>query len=157
MKEEVSLAGLKAGWPAGMLAWSNDSPWEEERRLCLMDSHLSPAIPSSPLISSMAGLPREQTLAQRPKGSVGFGQLVKEGKESPGEYGHVLAVWAQGCALPRTSRGSDRSHLPDQPALPFLCGSDRGLQKIKAADTQCHRTIGKCLEVIHMAFNVLIV
>lgn len=136
MKEEVSLIDRKAGFPTGMPPQSNDSPWEEERQL--LPDGWSP-IPSSlqfPPISSTTGPTREGTLTQHPKGSARFGWPVEEGKESPSKDGPTPAVRARGCALAGTSGGSAWSLLPDQPALSFLCGRDRDLQRIKAANTQ---------------------
>lgn len=129
---------------------TNDSPWEEERQLLPARWLLTLSNLQFPPIPSTAGAAREGTLAQCPKGSARFVWLVEEREEGPFEDGTVLAVQAWGCALARVSRGSARSLLPDQPALSFLCSWDRDLQRIKAAKTQCHCFIRKCLEIIHL-------
>lgn len=150
VKEVVSLIDWKSGLPAGMPPQSNDSSWEEERQLLPARWLLILSNLQFSHISSTAGPAREETLAQCPKGSARFVWLVQEREESPSEDGSVLAVQTRGCALARVSRGSARFLLPDQPALSFLCSWDRDFQRIKAANTQCHCFIRKCLEIIQL-------
>lgn len=116
---------------------------------CLMDDHPLPPISNSPGSPAPLGRPGRGSSLSTPRRVLDLAGQVEEEKESPGEDGPMLAVWAWGCSVAGASGGSAWSLLLDQPALSFLCVRDRDLQRIKAGNTWRHCFIRKCLEIIH--------
>lgn len=146
VKEEIRLIDLKAGLPTETLAQSND--------FCLMNACPSPPLRGFPPISSTGQAGRGPSgIAQ---GGCWIFQLVDKGKESPARTGPSpgAGLGTHVGAWQEPEEGNHQrmlSCVPSLgPAIPFLPLQLRqSSQRRKAANTDCHHFISKCLEIIH--------